>query len=48
MNEAQQYSINPVFAGHLANQLREDTDDLHVDREDCMIKVRPRNYIDDS
>ena len=29
MNEAQQYSINPVFAGHLANQLREDTDDLH-------------------
>ena len=29
MDEAQQYSINPVFAGHLANQLREDTDDLH-------------------
>ena len=29
MNTAQQYSINPVFAGHLANQLREDTDDLH-------------------
>ena len=29
MNTAQQSSINPVFAGHLANQLREDTDDLH-------------------
>ena len=29
MNAVQQYSINPVFAGHLANQLREDTDDLH-------------------
>ena len=26
--EAQQSSINPAFAGHLANQLREDTDDL--------------------
>ena len=28
MNVVQQSSINPVFAGHLANQLREDTDDL--------------------
>ena len=29
MHAVQQYSINPAFAGHLANQLREDTDDLH-------------------
>ena len=28
MHAVQQSSINPAFAGHLANQLREDTDDL--------------------